>query len=224
MSKFLNKKLLTGIAVAGALAVSGPASAAVLCSSLATTDAWAAAVSCVDADGDATFTFNSYSGNFASIGATTGLVINEVTLSGGVEFYNVGFDFAGGYAGGGDIHYTVSLIGRESFAGSSFDTTIVGSGTHSTKEISDVGGPIFLTLTSNNGSHDPLGGGTTPFANRTTIQVADTFAATTSGLFLHSDNAFVAVEVPEPESYAMILAGLGLMGFVIRRRRGKTAV
>jgi hypothetical protein len=31
----------------------------------------------------------------------------------------------------------------------------------------------------------------------------------------------LAVAVPEPESYAMILAGLGLMGFVARRRRSK---
>jgi hypothetical protein len=26
--------------------------------------------------------------------------------------------------------------------------------------------------------------------------------------------------VPEPETYALMLAGLGLMGFVVRRRRG----
>ena len=31
-----------------------------------------------------------------------------------------------------------------------------------------------------------------------------------------------ATAVPEPETYAMLLAGLGLMGFVIRRRRGQT--
>ena len=30
--------------------------------------------------------------------------------------------------------------------------------------------------------------------------------------------------VPEPGTYAMMLAGLGLMGFVARRRRGRTAV
>ena len=33
----------------------------------------------------------------------------------------------------------------------------------------------------------------------------------------------LAVAVPEPESYAMILAGLGLIGFVARRRRSKTS-
>ncbi|KQT36209.1 hypothetical protein ASG24_08065 [Methylophilus sp. Leaf414] len=32
-------------------------------------------------------------------------------------------------------------------------------------------------------------------------------------------NQVVAVPVPEPESYAMVLAGLGLVGFVARRRR-----
>jgi len=30
--------------------------------------------------------------------------------------------------------------------------------------------------------------------------------------------------VPEPETYAMLLAGLGLMGFVIRRRRGRVTM
>jgi len=29
--------------------------------------------------------------------------------------------------------------------------------------------------------------------------------------------------VPEPETYAMMLAGLGLMGFVVRRRKGRNA-
>jgi hypothetical protein len=33
---------------------------------------------------------------------------------------------------------------------------------------------------------------------------------------------FVASPVPEPETYAMILAGLGLVGFSIRRRRTDT--
>jgi hypothetical protein len=31
--------------------------------------------------------------------------------------------------------------------------------------------------------------------------------------------SLVAVPVPEPETYAMMLAGLGMMGFIARRRR-----
>jgi hypothetical protein len=33
--------------------------------------------------------------------------------------------------------------------------------------------------------------------------------------------SFVVTPVPEPETYAMLLAGLGLMGFVVRRRRAR---
>jgi hypothetical protein len=36
----------------------------------------------------------------------------------------------------------------------------------------------------------------------------------------HQDQLYM-IPVPEPETYAMMLAGLGLMGFVARRRRGR---
>jgi hypothetical protein len=35
-----------------------------------------------------------------------------------------------------------------------------------------------------------------------------------------ADNLILAAAVPEPKTYAMMLAGLGLMGFMVRRRRG----
>ena len=37
--------------------------------------------------------------------------------------------------------------------------------------------------------------------------------------FSHDAQGMVTTPVPEPETYAMLLAGLGLMGFVARRRR-----
>ena len=43
---------------------------------------------------------------------------------------------------------------------------------------------------------------------------------TTSGFAAYSiSSAAVATPVPEPETYAMLLAGLGIVGFVARRRR-----
>ncbi|WP_256209002.1 FxDxF family PEP-CTERM protein [Nitrosospira sp. Nsp14] len=33
------------------------------------------------------------------------------------------------------------------------------------------------------------------------------------------DHAFLLAPIPEPETYAMLLAGLGLLGFIARRRR-----
>jgi len=43
---------------------------------------------------------------------------------------------------------------------------------------------------------------------------ADTITASTN---------FTVNAIPEPETYAMMLAGLGLMGFVARRRKQKVA-
>ena len=40
---------------------------------------------------------------------------------------------------------------------------------------------------------------------------------------IYQDQLYVAA-IPEPETYAMLLAGLGLMGFVARRRQRKLAV
>lgn len=52
-------------------------------------------------------------------------------------------------------------------------------------------------------------------------QVTVKFAS--SGGIVSFDNHHIAA-IPEPETYGMLLAGLGLMGFVALRRRGKDAV
>jgi PEP-CTERM motif len=212
MNKFTNIKLLAGIVMTGALLASGTASAA-LCSTFATTDAWAAAGSCTDNEGDTSFTFGSYSGNFPH---TTGFGITEFQ-SGGIDFYDIGFDFGGnGYAGGGDVHYTVtSLLLGHNIGGVNFDTVIQGGATTATKQLFDIGALTpFLTLTSTDGSHDPVSGGETPFGPMSSFEVADNFAATSGAIFLHADNSFT---VPEPGS--MLLLGVGLMGLLYGRRK-----
>ena len=42
--------------------------------------------------------------------------------------------------------------------------------------------------------------------------------------FSHDAEGRVVTSVPEPETYAMLVAGLGLMGFVARRRKGKSQI
>ena len=53
------------------------------------------------------------------------------------------------------------------------------------------------------------------------LRVTGTLSAA-SGFFNASVN-FNSAPIPEPETYAMMLAGLGLMGFVARRRRQNAA-
>lgn len=44
------------------------------------------------------------------------------------------------------------------------------------------------------------------------------------GVSTLADDFTVTASVPEPETYAMLLAGLGLMGFMARRRKQQEAV
>ena len=52
----------------------------------------------------------------------------------------------------------------------------------------------------------------------TTINLA-TGAATKAGDFVGTINGLSIAPVPEPETYAMLLAGLGLIGAASRRKR-----
>jgi choice-of-anchor C domain-containing protein len=71
--------------------------------------------------------------------------------------------------------------------------------------------------------------GSLPFAHFSRQYVADsasTILAFSSSIYpgyggAVLDNVSVTTPVPEPETYAMMLAGLGLMGFVARRRKQK---
>jgi hypothetical protein len=114
--------------------------------------------------------------------------------------------------------------GRDAFQIGSADL-IVG-----TANINTLGGTSF---NSTNNFHllDPVGASLLPTpAPFHTIQ-SDEFNNTTQGVFIDPQGRFIAINetsggvdfnlspVPEPETYAMLLAGLGLMGFMTRRRK-----
>jgi len=53
---------------------------------------------------------------------------------------------------------------------------------------------------------------------------ADIISGTTGNTgAVDASQALPPTSVPEPETYAMLLAGLGMMGFVTRRRKQKAA-
>ena len=203
MNKTTNKKLLAGIVMTSALLASGMASALSVCGG--TISGW---TSCTDGNGDMTFTLNS-----STLPGTTGLSVAESTV-GGTALYDLGLSWANGYAGGGSITYTVTPQPGLIVGGVNFGTTAEGS-TEATKQLFDSAGNLILSLTSTNGSSDPLNGETsiTPVSS---LQVVDNFTNTENGTFSNADNSFT-VTVPEPGS--IFLLGVGLIGLVYSRRK-----
>ena len=215
MNKSL-QKLLAAIFVTSALTVSGTASAAVACSGITTIGAWQTVGAC---DNFLThFTFVS-----STLDPTTGFSVG-VNQGPVLRFYDVGFDFVGGgLTVPGSISFVVSVIGSEHFVGAGFDTTTFGA-TIATMNVSSSGNNL-LQLTSTNRNADPSVGvtifGSGLFSNFSSVAVTDTFTPSAGGYFTHADNLIATL--PEPETYAMLLAGLGLLGFVARRRKLKAA-
>jgi hypothetical protein len=79
-------------------------------------------------------------------------------------------------------------------------------------------GPSYININANgNGWSDAMLNGFTlaGLAGATTIQFRTHYSNATNGV----DSMFLATAIPEPETYAMMMAGLGLMGWVTRRRK-----
>ena len=107
--------------------------------------------------------------------------------------YNVSFSMAGNHDGGGDKTITVGVTDPHSFS-----FALAGS------------------------SHAAMGWQAESFSFVATSAVSTlTFAGSPANSYYGAalDNVSVTAAVPEPETYAMLLAGLGLVGAIARRRR-----
>jgi hypothetical protein len=225
------KLLASSLLMAGALMASSVASAVPIFAG--TANAWMAAGVVGDSNMDFTATSGTLTGDLAGTGDFIDVLISQVTTVAEV-IYTVNFHFnvfdtnilnpffgSSGYSGsGGNFEYSMTSLGQNPLITSaSFDTLTIGKvGEHATKELfsnSTFTGTPFLTLTSTNGSQDPVAGHTN-FPGQQTVYIRDTLFNTGGSIFTDASNEF-NVKVPEPTTIAMM--GLGLLGFAASRKK-----
>lgn len=104
------------------------------------------------------------------------------------------------------------------FAASTFESIMLGAASDLT--IFNMGAPQFSASNSRTyfqGDADlPSGASTDVIPGIAYGAVLDDKIQTSSGSNVHANLS--TQRIPEPETYAMMLAGFGLMGFVVRRR------
>jgi hypothetical protein len=207
------------VLVAGGLLASGVAAAAPW-STTTNLANWAAAGSTgiVDGDGDMAFIFSNATIPDGAVGFVT---LSEVEIA-GVDHYDVGVSwdtasgFPTGYAGGGFLDYGLKVVGGSTELINSAQLSITQTGTIAPQVVENVynvpPGAAFATLAV------PPSPDGVQFIGRGAIGVSDTFQAQTGGVVQDMHNSFTTA-VPEPETYALFLAGLGVMGMLARRRK-----
>lgn len=178
------------------------------------------------------------------------LIVNgnfETTVNGDVDGYRVVGSGSGDIVGWTVGNTSVDLIkgGYGAISGNSIDmlgtpgpgalsqafSTVAGTNYLLSFDLSRNGGDSSLLSVSFNGGAQTTFTGTdtithytvdyTATSASTTLEFLSANVVANSGAVI--DNVSVVSAVPEPETYGMLLAGLGLLGFIGRRKAAKQA-
>jgi len=164
---------------------------------------------------------------FSIVGATP----SPLTRSAGPYGYSVDAGPAGSFFGGGTTAnpFLSTNTGTDTVSFFGFSTGVVGfGGNFFGSNISGLfaTGDMRVTATDSSGTVTQTIVGATQdgflgFVSNSAILSATLVAVqpTTGFLWPSVDNLVLASVVPEPGTYAMMLAGLGVLGFMARRRR-----
>jgi len=169
---------------------------------------------------------------FAATGGTASFFFDSA-VNGGVQSNTpTGAGFDDGHligtfqvVGGAGVSNFTTFADGTGIGATAYDFLVSGAGVESAF-IAGLLGPITDLHFTSSQVLPPGTSTTSAFHTGVPSNAADIYPTTsaTNGLLLKIDgsNTFTT-SVPEPETYAMMLAGLGLMGFVARRRKQRNA-
>ena len=145
------------------------------------------------------------SGNWASPPADTTNYFSVGPSTSAIATISLGFDsnYFGYYGGSPDLYNSIELWHSGLLVGSFSGATLAAAIPHPADGNQSVG--AYVNISASNAS-----------------EYFDTIKILSTSNAFETDNHAVT-QVPEPESYAMFMAGLGLMGFIARRRKNGQA-